>query len=689
MPLFNEALIARLRERRHDPAFADAWTAITDRAERALTELLAIPTEGGGWGHDYFCPDHAALLEYDTAQPFAHRCPIDGRIFSGEPFDGAWRSYTQSRIVDGLHALALIWLADGEQRHAERAGALLLQYAANYPHYPVHGEHAGQGRCLGQSLDEAVWSIPLAQAYDAIRDTLAPADRALIERDLLRPLGEHLHGQLWRRIHNIECWHLAGLATVGAVLNEPSYLAPALDEAHGLAAQIAGGVLDDGWWWEGSPTYHFYTLRAVMALATALAEHHPAALDNPRLRAMLSAPLTLVRDDLSLAATNDGWLREAEPGAMLAHAPIYEAAWGLWGNPAHAAFLARLYAVGAPRSSFEALLFGPTTLPVAAKDSLASTVHDANGYAVLRGGDPERWLLLKYGPHGGGHGHPDKLALDLHGVGRRLAADLGTPGYGIPLNKTWYRHTLSHNTVLVDETIQPPATGRLVRFTAPEDGAFGVAEAAVTWPADAPTPYAGVAMSRCILWKGAAPYFIDIVRVAIPTGAPHQIDLAWHHAGALDNPALIPATLHSEDSTYALLDVEGQFQGREWQATWREGEVGTACWARDPDGATAFATRAPSNPAAEKVSLLLRRVTASAATFVAIFEPFVGQPTIRRVTWNEPEPAGGNVLGITVEGDVWHDAWQIEEGEDGETETEMSNEETNVYHYQLGALIAE
>ncbi|MFN8511087.1 MAG: hypothetical protein U0841_00525 [Chloroflexia bacterium] len=51
---------------------------------------------------------------------------------------------------------------------------------------------------MGQSLDEAVWSIPLAWAYDAVRETFDPATQARIERDLLRPAAEHLLTQLWR-----------------------------------------------------------------------------------------------------------------------------------------------------------------------------------------------------------------------------------------------------------------------------------------------------------------------------------------------------------------------------------------------------------------------------------------------------------------------------------------------------------
>src|SRR5207244_5528008 len=102
-----------------------------------------------------------------------------------------------------------------------------------------------------------------------------------------------------------------------------------------------------------------------------------------------------------------------------------------------------------------------------------------SGYVVLRGGQGANYLLLKYGPHGGGHGHPDKLNVIVFAHGRRLSPDLGTPGYGIALNESWYRTTLSHNTVQIDGRSQPPATGSLVSLEHDRSRGFVTASAEV------------------------------------------------------------------------------------------------------------------------------------------------------------------------------------------------------------------
>jgi hypothetical protein len=84
MRLLSDAEVERLRRRRTDPAFLAAWTALERRAQSALAHGTDVPTEAGGWTHNYFCPDHAARLVFDRAQPTVHRCPACDRAFTGE-----------------------------------------------------------------------------------------------------------------------------------------------------------------------------------------------------------------------------------------------------------------------------------------------------------------------------------------------------------------------------------------------------------------------------------------------------------------------------------------------------------------------------------------------------------------------------------------------------------------------------
>src|SRR5690606_39514084 len=93
-------------------------------------------------------------------------------ILSGDPFDAAWIAFVHDEIVGGMRAASLLWVATGEERYARHVATKLAAYNERYARYPSHGEHAGKGRAMGQSLDEAVWAIPLAWSYDAVRDYL-------------------------------------------------------------------------------------------------------------------------------------------------------------------------------------------------------------------------------------------------------------------------------------------------------------------------------------------------------------------------------------------------------------------------------------------------------------------------------------------------------------------------------------
>jgi hypothetical protein len=90
------------------------------------------------------------------------------------------------------------------------------------------------------------------------------------------------------------------------------------------------------------------------------------------------------------------------------------------------------------------------------------TVYEHAGYAVLR--TTELLAIVDFGPHGGSHGHRDKLALYLYGQ------DAWQPDPGqVPYGHTgWRRHyasTAAHPTFRIDDHEQAECAGRLVEAT--------------------------------------------------------------------------------------------------------------------------------------------------------------------------------------------------------------------------------
>ena len=696
--LLTPAEIARLRVRRDDPAFAPAWVGLRDRADEALAAGLRPVDQGAGWGHAYYCPDHVVLLEFDPAQPHRHRCPEGGEVRRGDAFDAGWRTVLNARILGGLGACSLVWRATGDLRYRDHAVDLLGTYARMYPDLPPNGEHVGKGRVTGQSLEEAVWAVGVAHAYDGVRDALEPADRSRIEADLLQGLATHLRGQLLHKIHNIECWHLAALATLGVVLDDDALVSATLTGDHGLTAQLREGILDDGWWAEGSPSYHFYMLQSILWAGVALRHRAPDFLATPRLRTMFSTPLTMLRSDLSLPALNDGWLAIALPLGVAGYAGLYEEAYGLWQDDADADFLRELYARGVPRSAAAALTMGPDLRRLPGPLPTPRRVHPSSGYAVVAdgSGSDERFLLLKYGPHGGGHGHPDKLQLDLHAYGVRLAPDAGSPAYNSPLQGPWFRQTLSHSTVLLAEESQPEAEGRLLAYlpwdeaaetagaadTAGAARSTSMMDAAVSWPVDPDgdhgrqgawlreprrvhvPAYAGATARRCVLWKPAPHgYFVDLVLVG--ASGTDRVDLAWHHRGRLAESG--PATLADVDwspaaGPYEFLDDVRALAptAAGWFARWEVEGAGTRMWGLDPDDTETLVATVPSNPPVERQAMLLRRAHGPRTCFAAVVEPVAGTTgSVRAVRWHGNDLARGGSLTLEVDHAAGTDRWRV------------------------------
>lgn len=648
MKLLTQDDLSQLKARYSNPHFADAVANLKAIATHEMTHPLDIPTEGAGWTHNYTCPTHATRLIFDRDKPHEHVCGIDGESFSGGLYDEAWRGFRNNNLIQSAYAAAVVWAMSDDNTYRQHTIEVLTTYARNYPNYPVHGINAGQGRVMGQSLDEAVWAISATWAFDLIQESLPDDEADYIREHLFRGLGDHLLTQLWTRIHNIQCWHLAGLATIGVLLDDEQYIQPAFDREWGFEAQIEQGVMEDGWWWEGSPHYHFYTLRALTSFGIAIRYRHPDLLDNPRLKRMLTAPLDLLRADFSLPAFNDGWYDNAYTGGTAQYILVYERAYNLWQDPVYLQMMTNIYTHYGTRNNIDALLFGSETLPIAEPMPLKSHVHQFSGYAILNSADQSRQLILKYGPHGGGHGHPDKLALVLWAYGQRLSPDLGTPGYGIPMNNSWYRHTLSHNTILIDEAIQPHQTGERVRFDINDH--FTLVEAQVKFSEPDNDTWNDVHLRRVILWKDT--YFIDVVIVNCPKA--HQIDLAWHHTGALTFEHEIQSAAAFDQTGYAHLKKCRSCDAIQWQAVWSN--PNTAMWASNPANTTTYITDAPGNPTSDVMSLILRRVTDKQAVFFSVIEPFEDNSAIHDIQWGQEN----GVIGVSVEGEHIADTWTID-----------------------------
>ncbi len=660
MLLFTENAREELRLRGEQPEYSAAIARLSRKLDAESKSRVSVRTERAGYYHDYFCPDHAKQLEFDAESPETHKCPVDGRSFGGEKLDAAWLWFLNDRLSSIAFESAVLGVSTGQEDYLESSRFVLTEYARQYESYEPDPTFQFSGRACFHALDEAVWLIHLTWAYDLVWGNTPNRNAGYVRTRLLEPAADWIASRRRRRIHNIECWLNAAVVTAGAACGRVDLIEEGLEGAHGFREQIRRGVLGDGLWYEGSLSYHFYTLAALMWTSRACEAVKPDLARSPALERMLLAPIELSAADGSLPSNNDCWNPINLTGRCGHGIPepsdFYETGWAWYRRTEFAAALQRARS-HRPRDSVWVLLEGRRVLPESGASRVEPSVaFQDSGLAVLRGGSLR--LILKYGRHGGVHGHYDKLGLSIYGEGRDLSADLGTPGFGVRLSDRWYTHTASHNTALVDGNRQPPGWGSLLKFETAGD--FQLADSAVGWTKP---PYKGVRFRRAVLLK--PPYFIDLYSVAAPES--RQFDWIYHNKGTLR----VPGEPALEDGAAPHPDLTGWARIHGVRTVqWTDGyETGLTVFLGDADTGDLYSAEGPSNPASESRMAIVRRLRADRGLFVAVFCPWRRRCPVQGVQLESEEE--NRVGRLTVDVDGYRDVWDFGSF-DGHAELEVS-----------------
>ncbi|MEO8152703.1 MAG: alginate lyase family protein [Rhizobacter sp.] len=130
------------------------------------------------------------------------------------------------------------------------------------------------------------------------------------------------------------------------------------------------------------------------------------------------------------------------------------------------------------------------------------------------------------------HGHADALSLRLSVGGQPVLVDRGTYAYNAqPGWRHFFRSTLAHNTVCVDDTDQSAyggpflwtrhAAAHLDSFTSDETSGHVTA-----WHDGYGALPRPLVHRRRVEWRGAAQRFV--VSDALQTNGPHKVAIAWH-----------------------------------------------------------------------------------------------------------------------------------------------------------------
>ena len=388
---------------------------------------------------------------------------------------------TGERQIDAaLEALALSYRITDDRRFAEGARQLLLKRAAQpdwLTDLPVAQRDPPWHSDLGMGFSAESFGI----AYDAIRDTLSPADRATLVRGLVRGaiepvLNDWVDGR--SRIHALDTmghnwWsHIVfgtGVGVLAILRDEPraAEWARRIDAASVEWARFAGSrfeskpqtIGDDG---ASSETVGY----------AELGLHNLLLFRRSWVDAMGRAPSPIP----ALAGVPDYFLATAYPGkagwvsldfgdSRPPSCGCYTLA-DLWAlgdhNPAYLPYIAGF--AGVPDKDAWGLAINLPYLPDtreragAAEPTLpTATMFASEGLVTLRSGwgDDATLLAMRSGLTWN-HDHADAGSFILYHHGQTLLADSGHSGYATPEYDGYFRQSIAHNVVTIDGKAEPP-----------------------------------------------------------------------------------------------------------------------------------------------------------------------------------------------------------------------------------------
>jgi len=545
--------------------------------------------------------------------------------------------------------LAQLWYVTKDNAYGDRAAAIAGRFAQVFPDYTVRADFPDsrveffpanqkwpyKGLVPYQGAKWRWWGyddIPtyLANVYDILESgydwkrmdkVIGVETDKRIAKDLLR-LGYEFTTANPEMYSNKSPGMYSEMIRVGRILGDPTMVHEAVKRFREFFSK---GFFADGWWREGSASYHNMTIKSLQTVADALegyvdpADWKGERFDHPH----LAKETSLFRKALIV---ND---EDILPNGR--KIPINDT-WGYSRDEK--------------------------------TDSVVSRLWPALGNAAVGTGQGDNQVMLNVNWSGNyGHSHYDNGSIILYAEGQELLSDIG---YTHSKYRPWTIHSASHNVVVIDQMSQDagskekPVTGRL-KFYDDEDAHVKVVDV------DASPAYliADVYRRRLVMVHAGSGHDYVVDRFDVKGGKVHD----WFLHGmceqegtlqtsiSLDQPLKtlvpewggnnLPKNQKDMDRTgkrfhsYAFLrDIEKGAATGSWTATWRYDSAGLRSHILSQPGTEVFRFRSPSIRRANEddnkldnymSNGIMQRHPGGASTFIAVHEPFRDDPWIESV----------------------------------------------------------
>jgi oligo-alginate lyase len=385
----------------------------------------------------------------------------------------------------------MLYNITGDAKYALLVKNMLLKYAALNPTLKNHPQatSSSPGRIFWQALNDANWMVYAGMAYDLVYNSLSVAERKKIEDGAFKPEVDYLTKDLkdwFDRLHNHSVWACAGVGIIGIASNNKDYIDIALKGSNkngksGFIAQMNNLFSPDGYYTEG-PYYVRYAILPYMLFANALQHSNPSLKifehRNNILQKALMTCLQQTNTDGVFFPMNDA-IKDKDYTTNEIVTAI-NIAWKVYGSNDGFLTIAKkqnrvtLSSGGVGISNALARQKNISIFyPYKTIESTDGVKGDEGGISVFRNGKGNDLtsLIFKYASQGLGHGHFDRLNINLFDKGNEILQDYGSArfigieqkygGRYLPENTAYAAQTIAHNTIAVDETSQFDANSDL------------------------------------------------------------------------------------------------------------------------------------------------------------------------------------------------------------------------------------
>ncbi|MBQ7573517.1 MAG: hypothetical protein IJT23_04595 [Clostridia bacterium] len=408
-----------------------------------------------------------------------------------------WHGMFETKNSDECFNCAACYYLTGEIEFAKKSALFLTRLSDREKGYPVRMKAGSQ-----QLVHEGEFFKYVSRAYDIIHDSgvLSEKDHEDI-RHTFRLFIEFLDWAL--SDGGISNWTLAecvGAMYCSMALQDRERIERFINGTGGIVEHMSAGIFDDGWWCECSIGYNQMVAGLFSECAIALRpwginiahlwaepnysrKVHNAGAHMDGLSWDIYGPTTknyrciediwdslvVLADDRSIVqGVNDSSEERLEGASRASYDSRYDIAYALYKKPEYAKII-----INSGDDVYRDLFYGVGELPDIENDySTRSKCFDNGGIAILRTNKAGRkkseqiMASLKYGSHGGAHGHYDRCALNA--VSRNGRA-LFNPeniwySYGTFMYKFFVQTSITHNMVTVDLKMQDPSEAKRTMF---------------------------------------------------------------------------------------------------------------------------------------------------------------------------------------------------------------------------------